>query len=141
MKTQKLNQLLATLWCSFFNLRNAHWNVEAINFMELHKLFQSFYEEIEDFADDVAERLRQLGEKSAANLKFYVENTLFSTTPDALTNPKEAIVYNMNGLINIKVLILDIMQDLSEDEATRNLLANMVQEIEKKIWILKSYNV
>lgn len=140
METIKnLKLLLANLWVSFFNLRNAHWNIKAVNFLELHKLFQSLYEMIEDNADDIAERIRQLGDTAPASMVDYMSiATLKGAKP--LETVTDAFSIAVSDLTAINTQVIDIMSKLdAKDEASRNLLAGICQELEKQIWILKSF--
>src|SRR5262249_17362173 len=41
--------------------KQAHWNVKGPNFIALHELFDKVNEEVEDYVDDIAERVVQLG--------------------------------------------------------------------------------
>lgn len=42
-------------------LKQAHWNVKGPNFIALHELFDKINEAVEDYVDDLAERVVQLG--------------------------------------------------------------------------------
>ena len=70
-----LNTLLADEYVLFTKTRNAHWNVEGQNFMELHKFFESQYEQLDIIIDDVAERIRAVGHYSNGSLRQFLENT------------------------------------------------------------------
>src|SRR5437763_7961166 len=41
--------------------KQAHWNVKGPDFIALHKLFDEVNEDVEDYVDDIAERIVQLG--------------------------------------------------------------------------------
>src|SRR6201747_1134232 len=41
--------------------KQAHWNVKGPNFIALHKLFDEINESVEDYVDEIAERVVQLG--------------------------------------------------------------------------------
>src|SRR3954449_9192123 len=41
--------------------KQAHWNVKGPNFIALHELFDKINEDVEDYVDDIAERVVQLG--------------------------------------------------------------------------------
>jgi starvation-inducible DNA-binding protein len=41
--------------------KQAHWNVKGPNFIALHELFDKVNEDVEDYVDDIAERVVQLG--------------------------------------------------------------------------------
>jgi starvation-inducible DNA-binding protein len=55
--------------------RKFHWNVAGENFMELHKLFETQYGQLEIIIDEVAERISKLGGKAIGtmNLRYYLE--------------------------------------------------------------------
>ena len=42
-------------------LKQAHWNVKGPTFIGLHELFDKINEAVEDYVDDLAERVVQLG--------------------------------------------------------------------------------
>src|SRR5262252_3004205 len=41
--------------------KQAHWNVKGPDFIALHKLFDDVNEDVEEYVDDIAERIVQLG--------------------------------------------------------------------------------
>ena len=120
--TDKLRQLFANLWILFFDSRNAHWNIQSQNFMELHKFFESLYQLSEDYADDIAERIRQLGEFTPILISEILRLKTVTDVAEILSDETTAI----NHL-------------LGKDEASRNLLAGMTQELEKRMWFLRSF--
>lgn len=134
-----LKALFANLWILFFDSRNAHFNIQSPNFMELHKFFQALYEAAENDADDTGERIRQLGEFSPITMGEILTLRTIQEVPEILSDETKAMDHLLNVIQQINVQIIQIMQGLGQDEATRNLLANMVQEWEKKAWFLRSY--
>ena len=52
-----LNTLLADEYVLYTKTRNAHWNIQGQNFIELHKFFESQYDALDIIIDDVAERV------------------------------------------------------------------------------------
>src|SRR5438552_777597 len=63
-----LTPLLADEYVLYTKTRNFHWNVVGPQFNDLHKFFEGQYEELDDFVDEVAERIRQLGAPPRARL-------------------------------------------------------------------------
>ena len=59
-----LTGILADEYVLYTKSRNYHWNVVGLQFNDLHKFFESQYEELNDIVDDVAERARSLGGKA-----------------------------------------------------------------------------
>ena len=54
-----LHTLLADEYVLYTKTRNYHWNVTGSNFSELHKFFETQYDELDIIIDDVAERVRE----------------------------------------------------------------------------------
>ena len=57
-----LSKLLADEFVLYTKSRNAHWNVEGIDFATKHKFFEDQYEQLDEIMDEVAERIRELAE-------------------------------------------------------------------------------
>src|SRR5262249_24368517 len=66
-----LSQLLADSYFLQLKTQNYHWNVTGPQFGELHKLFEEQYTDIAAAVDDVAERLRALGEKTPGSFAAF----------------------------------------------------------------------
>jgi len=58
---EALNADLANAYVLYHQLHKHHWNVEGAEFLDIHVFLQEVYEDIEDTADDLAERLQALG--------------------------------------------------------------------------------
>src|SRR5215813_8798801 len=56
-----LNQQLADTFDLFSQIKQAHWNVKGMQFHQLHLLFDSLAEEVEEYVDLIAERATSLG--------------------------------------------------------------------------------
>src|SRR5580765_7973127 len=67
-----LSSLLADEYILYTRSRNAHWNVTGPHFSDLHKLFEAQYTELNIVVDDVAERIRALGDFAPATLGEFV---------------------------------------------------------------------
>ena len=56
-----LSVTLADEMTLYVKTRKFHWNVSGQSFMELHKLFEAQYTQLEAIIDEVAERINKLG--------------------------------------------------------------------------------
>src|SRR6185295_16477428 len=70
-----LSKLLADEFVLYTKTRNAHWNVEGIDFAAKHKFFEEQYNQIDDFMDEVAERMRTVGEYAPGTLAQFLQLT------------------------------------------------------------------
>ena len=59
---QALSRMLADTYAVYLKTHGFHWNVRGPNFSSLHALFMEQYTEMWQAIDDVAERIRSLGE-------------------------------------------------------------------------------
>ena len=57
-----LSKLLADSYAVYLKTHGYHWNVRGPNFSQLHSLFMAQYTEMWTAIDEVAERIRALGE-------------------------------------------------------------------------------
>src|ERR1035437_4055932 len=59
--TALLNQRLASAVDLQLQMKQAHWNVKGPSFIGLHELFDKVAEAVENYVDQIAERIVQLG--------------------------------------------------------------------------------
>lgn len=71
----ELSKILADEFVLFTKTKNAHWNVEGIDFYDKHKFFEENANQLNDSVDSVAERIRTLGYIAPASLKSYLQLT------------------------------------------------------------------
>src|SRR6202046_2862602 len=71
----ELTKLLADEFILYTKTRNAHWNVEGPDFHSMHLFFETQYEQLDDFMDSVAERIRTIGHYAPATLKSFLDLT------------------------------------------------------------------
>ena len=76
-----LTPLLADEYVLYTKTRNFHWNVVGPQFNDLHKFFEGQYEELDDFVDEVAERIRQLGAPSPGTLTEFTKTSRLKEHP------------------------------------------------------------
>src|SRR6185369_7447672 len=62
-------------------MKQAHWNVKGPNFIALHELFDKINEEVEDYVDDIAERVVQLGALPQARRAWWPSAARWKSTP------------------------------------------------------------
>jgi starvation-inducible DNA-binding protein len=57
-----LSKVLADTFVLYLKTHNFHWNVEGLQFRGLHEMFEEQYRNLWDSIDDIAERIRALGQ-------------------------------------------------------------------------------
>jgi len=134
-----LSRLLADTYTLYLKTHNFHWNVTGPRFTTLHVMWEQHYNELALAVDEIAERIRTLGEFAPGSYKQFAELASIEEetgNPNAdemtrqLTKGHEAVVKTARS-------ILPLVQEAS-DEATVDLLVGRMQVHEKTAWMLRS---
>lgn len=134
-----LRKVLADTFMLQVNTQAAHWNVTGPHFAALHELFGEQYESLLGAVDELAERLRALGEPAPVGL---VDMAGYTSVKDGLAKGKaEVIIKGLHDghLTAIKVLRGAIeAADDADDDVTEDMLIQRLGAHEKMVWMLRS---
>lgn len=137
-----LSTLLADEYVLYTKARNYHWNVVGMQFNDLHKFFQSLYEELNEYIDDVAERIRTLGGNAVATLKEFLDLTRLKEHPGEYPDAKTML---SNLLNDYEAIIRNLRNDIVtvgeeyKDLGTADFLTELMEKHEKTAWMLRSF--
>ena len=137
-----LSKLLADEMILYIKTRKFHWNVSGESFMELHKLFQSQYTELEETADQVAERIGKLGGIAIGTMKEFSSQSRLQETPNA--NPKRNDMLKELANDYEKVIVelrkdIEKSQQIHKDAGTADFLTGILEQHETTTWVLRRY--
>ncbi len=138
-----LNSVLADEYVLYTKTRNFHWNVESPSFSELHKFFEAQYEELNDIIDEVAERVRQVGEKSVATLKEFISLARLKEQPGKYpgdTQMIKTLLADQESLIRTLRKDLETVNEEHGDMGTSDFLTGLMEQHEKMAWMLRSFS-
>lgn len=76
-----LNQNLADVLDRHLQAKQAHWNVKELSFFSLHELFDKVAQELEGFADEIAERAVALGGVALGTVRVAAKSSRLSEYP------------------------------------------------------------
>jgi starvation-inducible DNA-binding protein len=140
------NKLLGTILADemtlYIKTRKAHWNVSGESFMELHKLFEGQYKQLEESIDEVAERIGKLGEKAIGTMEEFISLTTLKEHPGKYVSSKEVIA---ELLADHESVIVKLRKDIDEsaeknnDAGTADFLTGLMEQHETIAWILRRY--
>lgn len=143
---QKVNNLLSVVLSDEMTLyvktRKFHWNVAGESFMELHKLFESQYSELEAVIDIVAERIGKLGGKTIGTMNEFSLLSRIVEHPNEYPVKKSLLT---ELLSDHELLIAELRKDIDlcanqyHDAGTADLLTGILQQHETIAWILRRY--
>ena len=136
---QGLSRLLADSYTLYLKTHNYHWNVKGPLFNTLHQMFEEQYTELAVAIDDIAERIRALGEPAPGSYQAYLELTeieeeIGEPTADEmmlrLLKGQETVARTARSVIGAA--------EAANDEPTADLLTQRMQVHEKNAWMLRS---
>jgi len=136
-----LNTDLADVYVMYHQLRKHHWNVEGAEFRDLHIFLGEAAEELEEAADELAERVQALGGVPHASM-----GTLEST---ATVEPEDEDVYDIRtSLENDMAMYGDVIEtarghiELTEglgDHASAQMLREQLIDLEDHAHHIEHY--
>lgn len=137
-----LTAVLADEMILYIKTRKFHWNVSGESFMELHKLFEHQYKELEEIVDEVAERINKSGEKTIGTLKEFIQHTKLQESAGKYPSQKEMLKELLSDHEIICSSLRNNIDDCSnkfKDAGTADLLTRILQQHETTAWILRRY--
>lgn len=137
-----LSRILSDEMTLYVKTRKFHWNVSGDSFMELHKLFQSQYTELEEVIDEIAERINKLGSKTIGTMKEFMEHTRLKESPNIYPSQKDMM---KELLSDHESVIVELRKDIetsteqNKDAGTTDFLTGILQQHETTAWKLRRY--
>ncbi|CAN5845996.1 Dps family protein [soil metagenome] len=140
--TSILTNVLADAMMLYSKTRKFHWNVKGESFMELHKLFEGQYKQLEEAIDEIAERINKLGAPVAGTLKEYLDHTSLKETPGKnpdRTGMLKELLSDHETVIKALRKNIDDCEDKFKDKGTADFLTGLMQDHETIAWTLRRY--
>ena len=137
-----LTSILANEMTLYVKLRKFHWNVSGESFMELHKLFEGQYKQLEESIDEIAERVSKLGGKTIGTMKEFSDLTIIRESPNHYPDQKDML---RELLQDHEIIILHLRKDVdisfeeNMDAGTADFLTGLMEAHETMAWILRRY--
>ncbi len=135
-----LNELLSNFHVLNVKLHNFHWNTQGVEFMMVHKATEAYYDYCFAQFDEVAERILQIEGKPLATTQGYLANASIkeeSATTFSAKTVFQSVLADFNH-IHTQAKAATSVADDHGDSGTVDMLAEIINWLEKEIWILKS---
>ncbi|MEM6265724.1 MAG: DNA starvation/stationary phase protection protein [Bacteroidota bacterium] len=140
--SEELGKLLANEYVLYTQTRNAHWNVTGPDFVDKHKFFEEQYTQLDEIIDNVAERIRSLGQPTPASLKKFIELSDLVEDQEADTTSVTFISELLAGheqiIQSLRENIIRFAEDYS-DLGTSDFITGLMEEHEKMAWFLRAH--
>lgn len=136
-----LNQHLADTLDLYNDTKQAHWNVKGETFYMLHELFDEIADEIENYVDDIAERITAIGGYAEGTTRMAAARTKISEYPvDAVSGTQhvKALVQRYTYYANSVRKAIDTFGDL-KDMDSADLFTEISRYADKALWFLEAH--
>ncbi len=137
--TTLLYEFLADTAVVYYKTHAFHWNVEGNNFYGLHLMFEKFYTELWESMDEIAERIRALGEKAPPSYAELLKHASIKET--------EAFPIGQIMVQQLRADYLELAKKAEEvaafadahgDLATTDMMSERISLLTKASWMLQS---
>lgn len=135
-----LGHMLADTYVLYVKTQNFHWNIRDFRFYSLHLLFEKQYEELAEGVDELAERMRMLGERAPGSMAEFLKLTSLQEPNTHLTGDQmiEILANDHKAIADRLRPAISETTDLGDD-GTMDLLTNHLRMHEKAHWFLQSH--
>ncbi len=138
-----LNQQLADTLDLYNQTKQAHWNVKGMHFYELHELFDTLAEAVEEYVDLIAERATALGGTALGTVRMSAAASRLPEYPlEAVSGRQHLEVLTTQFAAVAKTTRAAIDASASFGDAdTADLFTEISRGLDKHLWFLESHLV
>ncbi len=136
-----LNQRLAEAIDLQTQCKQAHWNVKGPSFIGLHKLFDDVNEDVEEYVDQIAERIIQLGGIAEGTVGAVEARSTLPDYPLALSNGAEHVAALSDALAAFGRTIRIAVEEMNEleDAGSADILTGISRGVDKWLWFVEAH--
>ncbi len=136
-----LNQSLADTLDLTSQTKQAHWNVKGENFYGLHLLFDSLYEQLGVFGDDLAERAVTLDGQAIGTVRAAAKASRLEEYPLDARDSRIHVHAMVDRYENYTRHARHAIKDAEKlgDSDTADLYTSISRAMDKALWMLKAH--
>ena len=135
-----LREVIANKFVMYFKAQSYHWNVEGIQFSQLHDFFGEIYAEVYGSVDTAAEELRALNQYAPISLmELYNHKTITEDTvkPETVGNmllllamANDEVISSLNKLFTAA--------EAANEQGLADYAAGRIDTHKKHAWMIRS---
>lgn len=137
-----LATLLADEYVLYTKTRNAHWNVEGVDFHAMHLFFESQYEQLDGMLDQVAERMRKIGHYAPATLKQFSQLTRLTEYSERDNNSAgflKELLEDHQSIIEFLRGNINPVGEKYQDLGTADFFTTLMESHEEMAWMIRAH--
>jgi len=136
-----INQRLADVIDLKTQIKQAHWNVKGPHFIGLHELFDDIAEDVEKYADMIAERAVQLGGIALGTVRVSAGRSVLDEYPLDIADGSahvEAVARALSTFGREARMTIDEANAL-DDADTADMFTEISRAIDKWLWFVEAH--
>jgi len=136
--TEVVNRLVADAFALYVKTKNFHWHVASSHFRDYHLLLDEQADAIFNSIDVLAERVRRIGGTTIRSISHILELQTLKDDNDDFVLPEEMIrrlIADNRHIAENQRAAIEVC-DQSRDTPTGNILQEILDQTEKRIWFL-----
>lgn len=136
-----LKSFLANQHVVYIRARNFHWNVTGKHFFGLHAAFEKLYDALAEDIDEIAERIRTLGDVAPGTMKEFLELATLKESPGPVpdcTTMVKVLADDLKALSDNALAIAKKASSEYNDEVTASQLYDFAENYQKLEWMYRS---
>jgi starvation-inducible DNA-binding protein len=136
-----LNASLADTFDLFSQIKQAHWNVKGKDFIQLHLLFDEIAEEIEEFVDELAERVATLGGYATGTVRMAAANSSLPEYPTDAVEGMQHVAALVERFGHYAATVRELIEsaDSLGDPTTADLYTEISRKVDMRMWFLEAH--
>lgn len=137
-QVETMNQYVADLAVLNVKFHNLHWNVVGERFEQVHIHLEALYDDLFVKFDEVAERVKMLGEFPKASVKDYLSITKVEELPNEDVSIKRVFEIVKADVSYLKKSATEIRKDAddNDDFVTVGLMEDHIAAYDKELYFI-----
>lgn len=136
-----LNGRLAEITDLYLQAKQAHWNVKGSDFIQLHELYDEFFNELIPLADTVAERATTLGGEAQGTVRMAAAATTLPEFPSDAYGSMESVEALADRYAVVARSLREAADEAEklEDMDTNDIFIEVSRVVDKQLWFLEAH--
>ncbi|QJW95783.1 DNA starvation/stationary phase protection protein Dps [Frigoriglobus tundricola] len=136
-----LNQHLADTFDLMSQTKFAHWNVKGPHFYQLHLLFDSLAEKVEEHVDEIAERVTALGGVATGTARQAAASSRVPEFPAGVHKGLDVVTALADRYAAVGKTVRAAIDEADElgDKDTSDLFTQVSRDLDQSLYFLESH--
>ena len=132
------NALLADVFSLYLKTKNFHWHMSGPHFRDYHLLLDEHAEQIFSMTDDIAERVRKIGETTIRSIGHIARLQRIPNNDAEYVTPKDMLseLHENEKSLILSMKAVHTLCDDAGDVATASLLETWIDQAQRRSWFL-----